>query len=134
RNDGNVDVEFVPALGGVAFVGYAVAVEPDGRILMGGGMRPGLFESFVRLKPDGTLANKFSPGSADNVLGLASDASGRVVAVGEFTSFAGQSRNHIARFNPDGTLDSTFDVGIGFDQVTWAVGLRGAGRLIVGGW
>ena len=51
RNDGNVDVEFVPALGGVAFVGYAVAVEPDGRILMGGGMRPGLFESFVRAEP-----------------------------------------------------------------------------------
>ena len=38
-------------------------------------------------------------------------ADGKILVGGGFTSIGGQPRNRVARLNPDGTLDTTFNPG-----------------------
>jgi uncharacterized delta-60 repeat protein len=90
---------------------FAVAVQPDGRILVGGGFttivaqpRAGL----ARLNADGSLDTTFNPtpdGWVDSLLVL---PDGKILVGGHFTTIAGQPRNHLARLNADGSLDATF--------------------------
>ncbi len=63
---------------------------------------------------------------------------GRVLVGGAFNTYYGTGRNRIARLNDDGSLDSTFDPGSGFNhaQPFWdvnAIALDANGRVIVGG-
>ena len=50
---------------------------------------------------------------------------------GHFTTIAGQARNHIARINPDGTLDSTFNPSA--DGVVDAIAVQSDGKVLIGG-
>ncbi len=106
----------------------AVALQPDGKILIAG-----RFETVAgqprarvaRLERDGRLDPTFRPeaGGADGgVLGIAlADTAGRILIWGEFTQFAGQSRRGLARLEPDGKLDRSFDPGTGADEPVEAV-------------
>ena len=97
---------------------YAVASQPDGRILAGGSSAIGspTGAAVVRYLIDGTLDSSFGAGGvavADfgGGSGVFRDISllgdGKIVAVGGATAgvFA------VARFSPDGTLDPSFGVG-----------------------
>src|SRR5205814_4419806 len=58
---------------------------------------------------------------------------GKVIAAGRFTFANNVARNRIARFNFNGSLDTTFDPGTGADgEITTAV-LQPDGRIVVGG-
>jgi len=96
-----------------------IAMQPDGKTIVGGifplvnGLRT---PPLVRLNPDSSLDTTFNPGEAGpngsvNSLEILSD--GRIMIGGQFTSYNGISRNRIARLNADGSLDPTFDVGVG---------------------
>ncbi|GHE12113.1 InlB B-repeat-containing protein [Klenkia taihuensis] len=62
------------------------------------------------------------------------DPQGRLVVVGGLTSAEGVSRNGIARYLPDGTLDTTFTTtGSGFDGAVSSVAVDSTGRVLVGG-
>ena len=41
---------------------------------------------------------------------------GKILCLGDFTTYSGVSRNFITRINTDGSLDETFQVGSGFDN------------------
>ncbi len=58
---------------------------------------------------------------------------GKVVIVGLFTTVDGVSRNSIARLNSDGSLDSSFDPGTGFDTGIYSVGLMPSGSIVTAG-
>ena len=65
----------------------------------------------ARLNADGTLDLTFNPstGAEDGaVRAVAVQPDGRVIAGGTFTRVNGVTRNHLARFNVDGSLDLTF--------------------------
>ena len=100
----------------------AVALQPDGRLLVGGvftqvgGER---HAGLVRLNADGGVDGSFAP-SFDRLTGvyhtqslgvyaLAVQADGKIVAVGVFSSVNDQARRGVARLNADGTLDPAFD-------------------------
>jgi uncharacterized delta-60 repeat protein len=82
----------------------AAALQPDGRIIIGGG-----FSSFggipragvARLNPDGSLDEKFDPGSGMNseVFALALQPDGNVIVRGHFTMVDGVAREGIARLH-----------------------------------
>lgn len=110
---GALDRGWVPAS---TFVGAAIntlAVQPDGRILIGGNFttlsnepRRGL----ARLNADGSLdpalgdiMPNISPSPTVNALALQPD--GKVWVGGNFFAFAGH--NYVVRLNADGTLDPT---------------------------
>lgn len=141
--DGSVDPSFTPVSGADGPV-FALALEPDGGIILGGA-----FTSFdgvpragiARLNADGTLDLSFSAcGGFDGpVYGLALQTDGRVVAVGNFTSYASTLRWHLVRLYGDGTLDTSFldqyynRLQPGTDGFVGAVALEADGDLIIGG-
>ncbi|GEM_PF-5742361 len=94
--------------------------------------------NFFRLKPNGELDSTFSQNIGTGFTGgaitdFAISSDNKIIVVGSFTVFNGASVGRIVRLNVDGTLDSTFAVGTGFDAVANSVTITPAGKVVVGG-
>jgi uncharacterized delta-60 repeat protein len=102
--------------------GSAVAIQTDGKIVVAGqGFLPGRNFDFVlaRYNADGSLDASFDGdgrvftdfGHSDGAYGLAIQPDGKIVAVGNARSASPRDANEfgVARYNPDGSLDSSFD-------------------------
>lgn len=136
--NGSLDTTFNPS--GTAANGtvYAIAVQADGKIIIGGG-----FTSYngtgrnrlARLNTDGSLDTTFIPGTGANdlVRAIALQSDGKTVIGGDFTSYNGTTRNSIARLNLDGSLDTTFDPGLGANNIVLTATVQTDGRTIIGG-
>jgi uncharacterized delta-60 repeat protein len=98
---------------------FDVAVQPDGKILIGGnftaiapnGGAPVARRGMARLNPDGTLDTAFDCNVNCNVTGsvgaIAVQGDGKIVIGGDFTTVGGQPRHRIARLDPTtGAVDS----------------------------
>jgi uncharacterized delta-60 repeat protein len=92
-----------------------VAVQPDGKILVGGEeiiLADGTFvRGLIRLNSDGTLDSGFATEDGDYgllVSNLALQPDGRILVTGEFDTIRGGRRSYMARLNTDGTFDATF--------------------------
>lgn len=104
---------------------FAVAVQPDGRILVAGTTATGSTDldfALLRYRPDGTLDAGFGTGgkvitsfgaSTDRIHAIAIQDDGRIVVAGD--SDQGTTTTGIdfalARYRPDGTLDAGFGNG-----------------------
>ncbi len=64
---------------------------------------------------------------------LAIQPDGKIVTAGLFSFYGGTYEGNIARLNQDGTLDTTFNTGTGFQHHTWSLALQPDGKIIVGG-
>ena len=134
---GALDSEFNPGAGASDGV-HAVAVQPDGRILIGGGFlayNGAVRNRIARLNADGSLDASFDPGAgADgSVRTLAVASDGRVLIGGSFSFYDGVQRKRVARLNADGSLDASFDPGSGANGSVWSIAARPDGKLLVGG-
>ncbi|HEY5269835.1 MAG TPA: delta-60 repeat domain-containing protein [Anaerolineales bacterium] len=119
---------------------YALAVQVDGKILVGGsfswlgGQRR---DRIARLNPDGTLDDSFSLGADGTVNTLALQSDGKIVVGGYFEKMGGQTRYYIARLNPDGSLDTGFNPG-NYDYGNYwsvnALAVQADGKIVVGGY
>src|SRR5207249_7694346 len=74
-----------------------------------------------------------APGTNDAVNVVIPQPDGKVIAAGRFTFANNIVRNRIARFNFNGSLDTTFDPGTGADGEITAAVLQSDGRIIVAG-
>lgn len=72
-------------------------------------------------------------GPNDNVFALAVRPDGRVLVGGGFARINGNIPAGIAQFNADGSLDATFNPGIGVAGTVFAVGLQTDGKVVLGG-
>src|ERR1700690_695242 len=93
---------------------YIAAMQPDGKILIGGDFTTlcGQPHKFLgRLNPDGTLDTTFNPGPNYRVACLAVQADGKILVGGDFTTLGGQPHSKIGRLNGDGTVDTNFNAG-----------------------
>ena len=151
--DGTLDTAFDPNPNSTI---AALALQSDGKILIGGifsAVRPGAATntsaSFVtrnflaRLNADGTLDTAFSPAPNAQVSTIAVQGDGKIVIGGAFTQFpraagtsssstaTGITRNHLARLNTDGTLDTAYDPNANGNVLVSA--LQSDGKLIIGG-
>ena len=128
---GNVDLSFTPSIGDMV---NAIAVQPDGKVLVGGLCGIG------RLNADGTPDSTFDPGTGAGgetypcAYSIILQADGKVLVGGYFTSINGVSRIFIARLNADGTLDRTFDPGIGANAIVMSLALQPDGKVLAGGY
>jgi uncharacterized delta-60 repeat protein len=136
--NGSYDPGFNPAV-----VGNFIASQPDGKILAGGGSG-----RIVRLNSNGTLDGSFDPGTGivnpnyydARIKAVAVQSDGKILIAGDFISFNGTSRNGIARLNSNGSLDSSFDPGLGAtdDSGNWprvrALALQANGKVLIGGY
>ena len=118
----------------LATVVYCLAVQADGRVLVGGyfttlGGQP--HNWLGRLNADGTPDSGFNPGADSDVCSLAVQADGKILVGGWFTILGGQVRNRLGRLNADGTLDSGFNPGASY--AVFSLALQADGKILVGG-
>lgn len=144
---GAVDPDFAPEITFRNGAGetYALLVQPDGQVLVGGlfdtvnGRR---FSSLARLLPNGELDHSFGrdlhfAGPTAQVLCMALQANGKILVAGAFEQVNGLPRKGLARLNIDGSIDPGLDPGSGVDgqelPVVYAVEqYPNAGLLIAG--
>jgi uncharacterized delta-60 repeat protein len=74
-----------------------------------------------------------APGTNDAVNAVIPQPDGKVIVVGRFTQANNVGRNRIARFNFNGSLDTSFDPGTGADAEITAAVLQSDGRIVVAG-
>lgn len=137
NSNGSLDTTFNPGLGANGLV-WAVALQTNGAVLVAGEFTTfnGTNRNYIaRLNSNGSLDMTFDPGSGPNdiINAVALQPDGKVLIGGQFTSVAGVSRSHIARLNPDGSLDATFDPASGADDVVHALALQPDGKVLAGG-
>ncbi|MDB6034284.1 MAG: C-terminal target protein, partial [Verrucomicrobiales bacterium] len=111
NQDGSLDTSFNPGSGANAIV-YAVASQPDGKVLLGGdftSINGTNRNRFARLNQNGTLDTTFEPGTGANntVFALAPMSDGKVVIAGNFTLVNGLPRAGVARLSGDDPIDVT---------------------------
>ncbi|MGI8638355.1 MAG: FG-GAP-like repeat-containing protein [Pyrinomonadaceae bacterium] len=130
----------------------AIIIQPDGKIVAAGMVTPVLFNhnfGLVRYNSDGSLDTTFGSGGKvstdfngqiDAVNALVLQADGKLVAAG-CAGVAGSLDFALARYNSDGSLDSTFgsggkvstDLNGQYDQAN-ALVLQTDGRLVAAGY
>jgi uncharacterized delta-60 repeat protein len=117
----------------------SITVQSDGKILVGGYFTNynGVTQNFIaRLNSDGSLDFGFNTGGGFNnaARSIVLQEDGKIVVVGYFISYNGGSQNYIARLNPDGTLDTSFNIGTGFNAALETIAIQSDGKFVVGGY
>jgi uncharacterized delta-60 repeat protein len=132
--DGTLDTGFDPdATAGV----YAIALQPDGKILVGGsfdgptGIGGQPRNNIARLDPVTGLADSFDPSADGFVLSIAVQADGKVLAGGLFSSIGGQTRNNIARLEATTGSADSFDPNA--NSYVSAIAVQADGKILAGG-
>ena len=150
KSDGTPDATFdsdgvvTTGLGAVLSASNAVAIQSDGKILVGGGGGPGGGKFTVgRFTTTGALDSTYGTagyattdmGDGSTIADIAIQADGKTVAVGYVNGDFG-----VVRYTSGGVLDTTFDgdgivmtdFGTANDTAT-AVALQSDGKIVVGG-
>ncbi len=135
--------------------GYALALQPDGRVVVGGyvvNVSGNKDFALVRYNYNGTLDTTFGGGTgkvvtdfngtSDRIWGITLQPDGKIVAVGETVSavFPGTNDIAIARYTAAGVLDTTFggtgkvttDHGGGANNSAYAVAMSGTNIIVAG--
>jgi uncharacterized delta-60 repeat protein len=139
-DSGTLDTGFLATGAGANGSVYSVAVQSDGKVLIGGyfttynGTSRG---NVARLNSDGSLDTGFlATGAGANVLvsSVAVQSDGKVLIGGYFTTYNGTSRGYVARLNSDGSLDTGFlATGTGADSYVISVAVQSDGKVLIGG-
>lgn len=125
--DGSPDPTFTA---GTAFApAHAIAVQPNGRIVVAG-PGSGVSTRVLRLNQDGSVDTSFTPQTAD-IRALTLQADGGIIVAGNFTSIGGVNAPNLARLQPNGTVDPTFNPAP--NAAVTALALQADGRLMIGG-
>ena len=140
NSNGTEDTTFYSNLGsGFSFAPYTVEVQADGKILVGGpfaAFNGNTRNRLVRLNSDGTEDTSFytnlGSGFNDVVNFVLETSSNKIIVVGRFTSFNGNTRNRIVCLNSDGTEDTSFytNCGTAFNAPIRGVVQMSSGDLV----
>jgi uncharacterized delta-60 repeat protein len=145
--DGWVRTDFL----GSADEAKAVAIQPDGRIIVAGYAMNGTHYDFALLRylANGSLDTSFGvggkvttdlTGDQDQIKAIAIQPDGKIVAVGPVKNGSRLHDFAVARYNSNGTLDTSFGVGgwvatdyFGGQDFAYAVALQTDGKIVVAG-
>jgi RHS repeat-associated protein/uncharacterized delta-60 repeat protein len=116
----------------------ALGNQNDGKVLIAGDFTTvgsTNHQRIARLNGDGSVDPAFvpDPGANDDIRAIALAQEGKIVAAGGFTWIGGVSRNRVARLNPDGTLDLSFNPGTGADNPVNAAAVQPDDKVLIGG-
>jgi uncharacterized delta-60 repeat protein len=129
-----------------------MALQADGKIVIGGFFTTveGIKRNRIaRLNSNGSLDTSFDVGAGcEGVLGVAIDGnadpfimwcevlpSGRILATGNFTNYNSTQAYGIIAINPNGSRDTTFDIGgTGLDSWGRCIKPLDNGQVMVSGW
>jgi uncharacterized delta-60 repeat protein len=141
--DGKVRTEF-----GVESAAFGIAIQPNGKIVLGGWTRnPDNFAA-ARYNTDGSLDNTFSDdgkvitdftGGSDTGRDVAIQPNGKIVLAGLSSNSQGDFGIAVVRYNTDGTLDKNFSgdgkvrTFIGSSAIGMAVAIQSDSKIVVAG-
>ena len=146
KADGSVDPTFT------ANPNYWVrfmALQTDGKVVIGGfftGVNGVSRNGVARLNDDGSLDSTFDPGTGCTgrivevdptqpfLFAIAEQKDGKIIIAGNFTNYNGVARSGIARLNHDGSLDTGFQVGSGFNSWGRSILILPNDQIMVSGW
>jgi uncharacterized delta-60 repeat protein len=156
NTDGTLDSTFgaqgkvIIDFGGLDDIGWGMSLQGDGKIIVAGESDNGSKSDFAlaRYNADGTLDTSFDgdgkittdfSGGNDSAWSVAVQSDGKIIVVGR-TGEASNSDFALARYNADGTLDSSFGqdgkVSTDFEgrsESAKGVALQNDGKIIVAG-
>jgi uncharacterized delta-60 repeat protein len=134
---------------------YALAIQSDGKIVAAGGSDASSYPSdfaLARYNPDGTLDPTFNAtgkvltdfsGGRDDAYAVAIQSDGKIVAAGSAEDASGGCCDFaLARYNPDGTLDPTFNAtgkvltdfsGPGGHDIASSMAIQSDGKIVAAG-
>lgn len=136
--DGSLDNTFNAEIGINTI--YSIAVQQDGKILVGGYGGLSSINCFFRLNADGSFDNTFSRGAIIsnrcNLIFLQPD--GKILVIDQITDNTWYGKQKLTRLNEDGSLDNTFVPyafgAIGGNNINIAaLALLPDGRILAGG-
>lgn len=115
-----------------------VAIQSDGKIVVGGSFTAynGTSRSrIIRLNSNGSIDTGFTIGTgfSAQVITIAIQPDGKILAGGSFIDYNGTTQNRITRLNSDGTRDTGFTTGSGFNGNVNAIAIQSDGKIVVGG-
>jgi uncharacterized delta-60 repeat protein len=142
-SNGTFDTTFSTELNGAA---NSIIVLANGQILLGGAFTAikdndtataQAVQGLARLSSDGTLDTTFFPDPNFTVSVITVLPNGQYLVGGAFTSFQQNAMgnsikaNFIARINPDGTVDTSFNPNP--NNVVFTIGVQSNGQIVIGG-
>ncbi len=138
RADGTLETGWFGYVDGASPVVNALVRRSDEAVIAGGAFTLAQTTARGRIAlfgTSGTVDAAWANGNGfdGTVEALALQGDGKVVVGGQFTAYDGTSRPRIARLNADGSLDTTFAPGAGFDAPVAAVAMQADGSISVGG-
>ena len=130
-NDLNVNNNFNNAIS-------TITTQLDNKILIGGGFikYQGKDQKFIiRLNENGTKDNTFNTGDGfnNNVNIIVLQTDNKILIGGEFRSYKSIEYNRIIRLNTDGSVDNTFNIGTGFDNIVNIITIQNDNKILIGG-
>jgi uncharacterized delta-60 repeat protein len=145
-----VDGEVTTHIGAIADEAYAVALQPDGKIVVAGQSYDSGGYDFALARydsegvpddtfdGDGVVTTSFTP-NHDGANAVLIQPDGKIVAAGTAGFNTGSVSFAVARYNEDGSPDDTFDgdgktiTNLGIYSFGYAAVLQGDGKIVVGG-
>jgi len=138
NSDGSLDLSLNPG-NGANYSIFSTLVQNDGKIIIAG-----RFTTFnnntanyiVRLNTDGSIDPSFitGTGASSEIYKTLLQSDGKIIIAGRFTSYNGISTSRLARLNSDGSLDLSFDSGLGPNDYIGATGaLQNDGKILISG-
>jgi len=119
-----------------------VEVQEDGKTVIGGTFTQynnADYNRIVRLLSNGSIDPTFLVGDGFNIgdSGYVNDIikqpDGKLLVGGDFYDYDGTSVNRLVRLNTNGTIDTSFNTGNGFNDEVTSIALQSDGKIIVGG-
>lgn len=143
NTNGTIDTTFQSGLGPDNRV-YSISQQQDGKILIGGAFHHYngiLAKDLARINVDGSLDTTFkiattiytTSGFNGPVECIKIQPDGKYILGGTFSTFNTIPIRFLARLNVDGSLDTTFTIGNGFNFPVYSVDIQQDGKIVVGG-
>ncbi len=135
--DGSTDNSFNVGTGADDHVN-AVVRQPDGKYIIGGDFiqfNGQTKNRIARLNTDGSIDATFNTGTGFNgsVYAIYLQTDGKVLMGGTFFTYNGDTLPYFIRLNSNGTRDTSFHVGGGFNNTVYSIDRQMDGNFIVGG-
>jgi len=137
--NGSLDLTFsAGSISGAGSYVSSIVQQPDGKIFVAGDFTAyngNLRNRIVRVNADGSIDPTFvlTSGFNDYITSIVLQPDGKLVVVGNFTTYNGSARSRIARIQPNGSLDLLFFPGTGFNGAVNCISLLPNGKLVAGG-
>jgi uncharacterized delta-60 repeat protein len=145
NNDGSIDTSLSAVAGNSRFpfpsYVYSIIKGLNNSYIVGGFFT--MYDNqthngFIRLNYDGSIDTSLSAVAGNNrfnnyVTSIILQPDNKILVAGQFTQYNNQTRNRIVRLNYDGSVDTSFVTGTGFDSTVRKILLLNNGKILVGG-